>query len=205
MFPLSTTLNRIQAAYPDPDLWKKLLEAMGEFKCRSEPISYSEILDVVSFKDALWCCRAEPRYGKLWRLFAVRCVQEFQYLLPENLTVKALRVAEAHVRGEATNAELRASEIGARHVAERLIFSPARTSWFAAEAAAYSATEYIHSNVNNSSVSIASAAAEAAKALAVGYNSEDDGSSAWNSTWNSVRKTQADVFRQIVISGYHSN
>jgi len=114
MFPLTTTLNRIQACNPRCARWQEGLQLAGKIEPDDEPISYGKILDAVDLYDTLWCCRAEPNHAGLWRRFAVWCAREVQHLMTEQKSIEALDVAERHANGEATDSELVAAQAAAR-------------------------------------------------------------------------------------------
>ena len=71
--PMTTTLARIKAHGPCADGWHKLLTHLGKTKADDEPLLYATILASNGLDDALWACRAEPRYDREWRLYEGRC------------------------------------------------------------------------------------------------------------------------------------
>ena len=111
---LTTTLNRIREHRPcgmnprEVPLtgFCKLREALGPDHDADEPLSYATIARINGIDDALWCCRAEPKYKKHWRLFAVWCARQVEHLMTDQRSRNALDVVERHAHGEATDAEL---------------------------------------------------------------------------------------------------
>src|SRR4051812_14592716 len=102
----TTTLNRIREYSPCREGWGKLLEHLGKTKADDEPVSYATILESNGLDDALWCCRAEPKFNAHWRLFAVFCANQARYLMDDERSTRAIDVAEAYAKGEATDKEL---------------------------------------------------------------------------------------------------
>ena len=133
---ITTTLNRIRAHSPCLEGWKKLLSGLGKTSADDEPLAYSRIVEINGLDDALWCCRAEPQHGKVWRLYAVWCGRQVQHLMTDQRSVAALDVAERHASGDATDAELAAALDAASDAA----WDAADAAWAAAGAMAGSAT-----------------------------------------------------------------
>ena len=134
---ITTTLNRIRACSPCEEGWTKLLKGLGKTSADDEPLAYSRIVEINGLDDALWCCRAEPQHGKVWRLYAVWCGRQVQHLMTDQRSVAALDVAERHASGDATDAELAAALDAAWDAADAAAWAAART---AAGAMAGSAT-----------------------------------------------------------------
>lgn len=129
---ITTTLNRIRACSPCEEGWTKLLKGLGKTSADDEPLAYSRIVEINGLDDALWCCRAEPQHGKVWRLYAVWCGRQVQHLMTDQRSVAALDVAERHASGDATDAELAAALDAALDAA----WDAADAAWAAAGAAA---------------------------------------------------------------------
>ena len=110
---LTTTLKRIRAHGPCEDGWRKLLTGLGKTSADDEPLPYAEILRINGLDDAIWCCRAEPRRAREWRLFAVWCARQVQHLMTNKQSIAALDVVERHANGDATDQELEAAEAAA--------------------------------------------------------------------------------------------
>ena len=108
-YPLTTTLNRIWACNPCDEGKERALKAAGKAAPDDEPITYQQIIEAVGLEDALWCCQAEPRYNREWRLFAVWCARRVQHLMIDERSINALDVAERHAHGKATDEELAAA------------------------------------------------------------------------------------------------
>ena len=106
---ITTTLNRIRAYRPCETGWAKLLKGLGKTQADDEALPYARILEINGLDDALWCCRAEPQEWKTWRLFAVWCGRQVQYLMTDQRSTNALDVAERHANGNATDEELAAA------------------------------------------------------------------------------------------------
>ena len=143
---LTTTLNRIRAHDPCRKGWEKLLKGLGKTQADDEPLPFSRIVEINDLDDALWCCRAEPQYDREWRLFAVWCARQVQYLMTDPRSIAALDVAERFAHGQASN-DARAA---ARAAAQAAAWAAAQATWDAQ--AAQAATDH----------AVARAAAEAA-------------------------------------------
>ena len=101
-----TTLNKIKERSPCQDVWKKLLKHLGKTKADDELLPFAVILESNGLADALWCTRAAPEYSKEWRGLAIAYARRVQHLMKDPRSIKALDVAEAFLKGEATQAEL---------------------------------------------------------------------------------------------------
>lgn len=134
---ITTTLNRIRAHSPCESGWKKLLAGLGKTAADDEPLSFVRIVEINGLDDALWCCRAEPKQWKVWRLFAVWCGRQVQHLMTDTRSVAALDVAERHANGNATNAELNAAAWDAAW--DAAAWDAVAATWDAAVAAARAA------------------------------------------------------------------
>jgi hypothetical protein len=81
-----------------------LLEGLHKKKLDSEPLPFVNILEILWLDDTLFCCRAEPRYEREWRLFAVwsarRVLQDAEYL-------ELLDIAEWNACGQISRKALR--------------------------------------------------------------------------------------------------
>jgi hypothetical protein len=110
-YPLTTTLNRVYARHPCDSGWNRGLAAANKTEADDEPLTYTEIFDVLGFYYALWCCRAEPQYDGIWRRYAVWCCRRVQYAVTDDRLINALDVAERHANELATDEEL----VAARH------------------------------------------------------------------------------------------
>ena len=123
---ITTTLNRIKAHSPCQDGWRKLLKYLGKTEADNEPLPYSQIVESNGLNDALWCCRAEPKYSKEWRLFAVWCARQVQHLMKDERSVNAIDIAEKHANGNATDEELAAARVAAWDAARDAAWAAAR-------------------------------------------------------------------------------
>ena len=136
---LTTTLNRIREHRPCTDGWTKLLAGLGKTAPDDEPLSYAAIARINGLDDALWCCQAEPKYERHWRLFAVWCARQVEHLMTDQRSRNALDVAERHAHGEATDAELDAAFDAARDAARAAEDAACPAAWAAAWAAVWAA------------------------------------------------------------------
>lgn len=75
---METTLNAIRSKSPCAGGWVKLLVTLGKSKADDEPLKFMAILESNGFYDALWCLRAEPKYDRDSRLFAVWCARRLR-------------------------------------------------------------------------------------------------------------------------------
>jgi hypothetical protein len=124
---MTTTLARIKEHYPCTDSWRKLLKHLGKTEADDEALPYAVILESNGLDDALWACRAEPRYDREWRLYAVWCAEQVSHLMTDPRSHAALQVARRFANSEATRDQLWAAGAAA--------MAAARTVWDAAWAA----------------------------------------------------------------------
>ena len=89
--------------------WKKLLKYLGKTVADDESLPFSVILDSNGLEDALWCCHTAPEHNRVWRLYAIWCARQVQYLMTDQRSLNALNVAERHANGQATDKELSAA------------------------------------------------------------------------------------------------
>ena len=174
---LTTTLDRIRAHGPCKSGWEKLLRGLGKTQADDELLPYADILRINGLEDALWCCRAEPKYSKEWRLYAVWCARRVRHLMTDSRSVAALDVSERYAHGQATNDELAAAWSAAWDAASDAASGAASdAAWAAAWAAAGDAAS-----------DAAWAAAWAAARVA-----------AWDAAWDAARAAQAAEFLRVV-------
>ena len=69
-------------------------------------MSFTKIIDLNGFDDALWCLRSAPEYDNAWRLYAVWCARRVQHLMGDPRSLAALDVAEHYLNSGATEPEL---------------------------------------------------------------------------------------------------
>lgn len=110
---LATTLDHIRAHHPCASGWEKLLKHLGKTRSDDDVLPCAVILDSNELDDALWCCRCEPQHHREWRLFAVWCGRQVQYLMRDPRSVAALDVATRHATGVATDEDLAAASAAA--------------------------------------------------------------------------------------------
>ena len=132
---ITTTLNRIRAHDPCRKGWENLLKGLGKTQADDEPLLFARIVEINDLDDALWCCRAEPQYDREWRLFAVWCARQVQYLMTDPRSIAALDVAERFAHGQASNDARAAARAAARDAAQAAELAAA----WAARAAAWAA------------------------------------------------------------------
>jgi hypothetical protein len=87
-------------------MWRKLLAGLNKTEPDDEPLAFARILEINGLSDAVWCCRAEPRYAREWLLYAVWCARRVRYLMVDPRSFAALDVAERYAVGAATREEL---------------------------------------------------------------------------------------------------
>jgi hypothetical protein len=152
-----TTLNRVRRWSPDATGWRALLEHLGKRKGDKNPVSFAAVLVNYGLYDTLLCTRAAPEYACEWRLFAVWCARQVQYLMTDTRSIAAIDVAERYAHGRATAAELQAACLDAWKAVQS---APEGTAKVAAREAAHGTT------LVNASLSAYSAALAAADAVA---------------------------------------
>jgi uncharacterized protein YaiE (UPF0345 family) len=103
---ITTTLKRIRAHSPCAHGWEKLLHGLGKTRADDEPLPYATILRINGLHDALWCCRAESKHSKEWRIYIVWCARQCEYLLTDPRSIHAIDTAERYALGTATEEEL---------------------------------------------------------------------------------------------------
>jgi len=171
----STTLKRILACQPRAGRWAVLLSALGKTEADDELLPYARILEVNGLDVALWATRCEPKYGKEWRLLAVKYARSCEHLITNRRCRDAINVAERHANGHASDNDLQEAwaaatkEIWAAWAAWGASETEWRPGWQAARAAEFAARE---------TASVAAcrapwaAANEAARALAFAASAE---------------------------------
>ena len=140
---LTTTLERICAKSPRKgfghwDYWDTLIDGLGKTEADDEPLGYPRIVEITRLDYALFACRAEPKYDKHWRLFAVWCARQVEHLMKDERSRRALYAAELHVDGELSDEELEA----AWNAAELAIFATAAGTRFSSTIAAARSAKY---------------------------------------------------------------
>lgn len=177
------TLNAIRAHSPCEDVWKKLLAGLGKTAPDDEPLPLVRILEINGLNDAEWCLQAVEDPRKV-RLYAVKCARRVQHLMTDERSIRALDVAEAWCRGEATDEELAAAGeaawAGARAAA-------GDAAWAAARAAAGEATWEV--------------AGETAWEAAWEAVGDAAGESARTAAWDAAWEHQTKIFREVFGEG----
>lgn len=112
-----TTLRKIKDCDPCGDGWNKLLKSLNKTEADDEPLPFSHILESNGLEDAIWAMRSAPEYDREWRLFAVFCARQVQYLMTDERSINAIDVAERYANGLATEKELAVASDAAWDVA----------------------------------------------------------------------------------------
>jgi hypothetical protein len=123
-----TTLNKIRAHSPCEDGWEKLLKYLGKISADDEPLALHTILESNGLDDCLWCLCSVPEHNREWRLYAVWCARQVQYLMTDQRSLTALVIAEKHANGKATDANLAAAWEAAGEAAEAAAWAAAGKS-----------------------------------------------------------------------------
>jgi hypothetical protein len=137
--PMTTTLNRIRAHGPCQDGWAKLLRHLGKTGPDDEPLPFSVIVESNGLDDALYCLRAEPRYERKVRLYAVWCARRVEHLNADPRVKAANDVSERYANGRATVEELDVAWARAAAAAAEAAAAQRSVAWAAAEAEAEAA------------------------------------------------------------------
>jgi hypothetical protein len=190
MTKYTTTLNRIRAFGPcgiDPrkkplEGFQKLKSFLGQDYGDDTPIPYVVIAQSNGIDDALWCCRAEPQYGREWRLYAVWCARQVEHLMTDHRSKDALDAAENFANGEASQEELAAAGAAARAAAGD---AAGDAAWAAARAAARDAA----GDAARAAARAAArdAAGDAARAAARDAAGAAAWAAAWDDAWDDAR------------------
>ena len=135
---VNTTLNRIRAASPCADGWRKLLAGLSKTEADDEPLSLVTILDINGLNDAIWALRCIDDQSQV-RRYAVWCARQVQHLMIDPRSLAALDVAERYADGQATDKELDAARIAAEAAAIDAAWKAIDAAWVAARAAAETA------------------------------------------------------------------
>ena len=189
-----TTLNDIRSKSPCESGWQTLLKSLNKTKADDEPVSFEFILDSNGLDDALWCCRAAPQYDREWRLFAVWCAKQVQYLNTDQRVTYAINIAEKFANGEATFEQL----VGANDAAHDAALDGANDAASYAASAAANATRDASWNAASAAVVSASAAVSAAAWAA------NAAASAARAAWAAsdyAHANRAKMFKRLCIEG----
>lgn len=106
---MQTTLNEIRKHRPCQAGWGKLLCTLGKTKGDDAPLHLRVILDSNGLDDALWCLRAVVGETRVMRLYAVWCAAQVRYLMIDQRSIDALKVAKNHANGIASVEQLAAA------------------------------------------------------------------------------------------------
>ena len=133
---ITITLNKIRAHSPCATGWQKLLGSKGKTSADDEEFPLTDVLDSNGLDDTLWCLQCLPERSRMWRLHAVWCARQVAHLMTDDRSLNALRVAENHANGLATDEELAAAWDAARAAAWAAAWDVARAAARAAAGAA---------------------------------------------------------------------
>ncbi len=168
---LTTTLNRLKLHSPCSSGALRLLRGLDKTRADDERLPFARILEINGLDEAEWCCRAEPKFDRIWRLYAVRSARRLESLMSDQRSVLAVEVAERFLNKKATLEDLDMAWRRARD-AEKT----SGTLWHAASFAART---------------VAPSAAEAAAWTAA----MKAGRTSW---WVSEREAQREIFLELV-------
>jgi hypothetical protein len=144
---------------------------LDKTRADDERLPFARILEINGLDEAEWCCRAEPKFDRIWRLYAVRSARRLESLMSDQRSVLAVEVAERFLNKKATLEDLDMAWRRARD-AEKT----SGTLWHAASFAART---------------VAPSAAEAAAWTAA----MKAGRTSW---WVSEREAQREIFLELV-------
>ena len=206
---LTTTLNKIQMCNPCSKGWKKLLKYLGKTVADDESLPFSVILDSNGLEDALWCCHTAPEHNRIWRLYAVWCARQVQYLMADQRSLDALDVAERYANGQATDKELsvaRAAAEDARAAARVAAGAAARAAakdaWITGDIAREAALAEKAATLAAGVVAQAVAKNVAGIAVwAAQKTARDTKAAVWiaeDAAWETIQAAQAAKFRKMI-------
>ena len=147
---MKTTLNKIREYKPCSGGWETLLKSLNKTKSDDEDLCLLTILESNGLKDTLWCLKAVEGFEREKRLFAVWCASQVKYLMKDQRSLDALKVAEDFAEGGATEKELKDAYDNAfrasRHADAEAAYYAAGAAYYAAACsdAAYYAVYYAH-------------------------------------------------------------
>ena len=198
---LTTSFRRLKDHQACTARYRHLAKALGGITKygRDKPIPLVVILEHNRLEDTMWALPTVPdsqrdEMIRVSRLFACRCVRETPLadgrkvwdLLEDERSREAVRVAERHAVGEATDAARAAACDDACDAARA---AACDASWYAARAAAWAATR-------------ADAAWDASyyAARAATYDDARDASwhAAWYAAWAAARDAEAEILREML-------
>ncbi|MDH5645207.1 MAG: hypothetical protein OEZ01_04325 [Candidatus Heimdallarchaeota archaeon] len=178
----TTTLDNIREHSPCQPSWGKLLKSLGKAKADDEPLTYLHILETLGLDDAIWCMRAEHKYKKDWKLFAVFCARQNKHLLDKEITT-ALNTVEDYINRTCPKEKF--------DKAKSLIkIAAARATWVKAARAARAAAAATWAAEERTAICAAEIAAAAEAAAAAGA-----------ATWAAeaeIRQAQTVEFERII-------
>lgn len=91
---LTTNLANISHHANEID-YNKLLDHLGANRSKYAPIPFAKLVESNGIDEAIFLCRAEPRYARIWREYAVRCADTFKDRMDSD-SLAALEVARQH-------------------------------------------------------------------------------------------------------------
>ena len=116
---ITITLQQINDKNPCLSGWETILAAHGgENADMNAEFPLVDALETNGLDDVIWAMQCLPEYDREWRLFAVWCARQTQYLLTDQRSLDVLDVAERFARGQATSDELSAARTAAQTAAQ---------------------------------------------------------------------------------------
>jgi hypothetical protein len=144
--PIMITLQQIKDQRPCTDGWATVLKSKGGTKADfSAEFPLTDVLESNGLDDTLWCLHCLPEHSRIWRKYAVWCARQVEHLMTDQRSRNALKVADLHADGLATDVDLAAASEAARAAlaaaseAARAALAAASEAAWAAEAAAWAA------------------------------------------------------------------
>lgn len=134
---MRTTLNKLEAASPQPEVWAALLLALKKTQADNFPLELSTIEAAIGFTGALWAASTIETHHAALRMYGVWCVRQVASNIKDSRATSALAVVERYCLGAASADELEAAKGSARAAF-------ASTSGFAELAVAFLADADVH-------------------------------------------------------------
>ena len=115
----TTTLARIRDALPCSNGYKKLCKSLGGVRTYGAhtPLTVRNIVASNGLHDALWCLRTMPEHANRWQRLALRYARSVQPLMKDQRSITAMDVADRHLLGLTSDADMTAAWAAARDAA----------------------------------------------------------------------------------------
>lgn len=194
--PGALTITRRQAHVADAcvDDTRRVLDHIrerdGRIPRKDQLISLQDVADVLGVDGVIWCLMALGE-DRLLRMFAVRCARRALRTadVRDPRLWRAVRVAQWHAQGWATEEELSAAARATAYAATSAYDATAQAAaWYAARYAAWGEAQ---------GVSLAAARA-AAYAATSAWGAERD--SAWGAAWGAAWDAERDAQPNLLLS-----